>query len=76
MKTADMEKICKQQNGKCGNCPLNCIKDWYENLTTWCMLEYRKETIHRYDKALIENNELLAAKIMKDYQEKEKLIKL
>ena len=72
MKMNEMETICKQNNGKCANCPLNCIYNWEEKLTTWCLKESRKETIRRYHKAKIEHNDILALKIEKDYQEAER----
>lgn len=75
MKIKEMQKICEDNNKKCKNCPL-CLPDkiWKENLISWCLIDYKKTSIFKYQDALAKNNEVLASKIMVDYQEKERLL--
>ena len=72
MKNKEMQEICNKYK-ECKNCPL-VIDDkiWQKNLITWCLKEFRRSQIERYQIALDKNNEVLAAKIMKEYQEIEK----
>lgn len=75
MKIKQMEEICKAHKGICKNCPLLLPNNiWQKNLISWCLKDYKKTSIYKYQKALQENNVVLASKIMQDYQDKEKLL--
>lgn len=53
MKYKEMEKICQQNNGKCKDCKLNCIYDWYDTINktireVWCLKAVRKRYENKY----------------------------
>ena len=71
MKISKMQEICdkQQENKGCCNCPL--FTPLIEN---GCLKNHRYEVSKKYQKAITEKNEVLAEKIMKDYQELERKI--
>ena len=73
MKMNEMHELCDKHKTNCRECPL-CIPDkiWQKELISWCLLEMRRITIIQYQNAINENNEVLASKIIKNYQELEK----
>ena len=73
MKYNQMQEICNKMqapnmNGCC-RCPLH-----NKNVEGGCLKNYRAETEEKYRQAKEEKNDILANKIMKDYQEIERSV--
>ena len=67
MKYKEMQYICSKQNGKCKNCPLNCIDDWTENNTTWCFKKLRERYMNKYKMYMDRGHEQEAQLCMQEY---------
>ena len=72
MKIKEMVNECRRNKGICKNCKLNCITDWLETEQPWCMLQVRINYIKAYQEYKAENNEILAERTRKRYEELEK----
>lgn len=72
MKISEMQEICNtaQEFGRgCIGCKL-----FTPLIKKGCLKNHRFEISKEYQKAKLENNEVLAEKIMKDYQELERKV--
>lgn len=77
MKNKEMQEICNKYQYHCKDCPLNMPDNlWEKKYTSWCLLDLRKQTIIKYEEAMKKNNEVLASKILKEYQDIERKLKL
>ena len=71
MKIAEMQKICNETQHKngCINCPL-----WNKEVPGGCLKNHKYDTSLAYQQAKVENNNELAERIQKDYEELERKV--
>ena len=71
MKIAEMQTICDKQQHNMGCCKCPLFTPLLEN---GCLKNHRYEISKKYQNAITSNNEVLAEKIMKDYQDLERKV--
>ena len=69
MKLKEMADICHNNKGICKNCILANVPNWLDNMTTWCLMQVRIDYIKAYQDYKKENNEILAERTKKRYEE-------
>ena len=72
MKMREMLQICSDHKGICEGCPLNCNKDWFNDLTSWCLVKIREDAIKKYRYYKEQGNDTLAEMVMKEYKKTER----
>ena len=63
----EMIQICKDNNGKCKNCKLNCVYDWYETNQTWCLKDLRAKYNNKYKMHIERGEQMKADETAKEY---------
>ena len=71
MKIAKMQEICNKQQNNLGCCKCPLFTTLLEN---GCLKNHRYEISKKYQQAITNKNEVLAEKIMKDYQDLERKV--
>lgn len=72
MKIRQMIEVCKSHHGQCNGCELNCVYDWQENLTTWCLMDLKALYVDAYNEYRAEHNDKMCEMIMKKYDNLER----
>lgn len=72
MKMREMLKHCQENKGICAGCAMNVNQNWFNDLTSWCLVKIREKYIEHYKKYKEENNELMAQKVMEEYKKLER----